>query len=207
MSSESAPEASTAAGAAPCRRLLQPRVLLGVAMVVAALLGAPTELWAMDLSATEVSSTELVEHPREWDGRAVVLQGEVVGERMRRGSMAWLHVNDDAYSERNIEEGAKLGGYNSGHAVWVPDRLAARVTFFGDYRHQGDIVRVVGTFNRACLEHGGDMDIHADGLAVLEPGHVVPHRLDRGRVVVALALLAAAAAIWVLKRRAALRRI
>ncbi len=154
-----------------------------------------------------VNSASLVENARAWDGRTVTFTGEAVGERMVRGKHAWIHLNDDAYMWKNIEEGAALGGYNSGHAVWVAADDARRIAFFGDYKHEGDIVRVVGTFHAACREHGGDMDIHADSLVLLRPGHPVEHVINGGRLLIAVALLLLAGILWELQRRAARRRI
>ena len=93
----------------------------------------------------EVNSATLVENANLWNGRIVAFKGEAIGECMVRGNMAWLHLNDDAYMEKNIEEGAVLGGYNSGHAVWVSAELAKKIRFFGDFKHDGDIVRVTGS--------------------------------------------------------------
>ena len=112
----------------------------------------------------EVNSATLVENANLWNGLIVAFKGEAIGEGMVRGGMAWLHLNDDAYMEKNIEEGAVLGGYNSGHAVWVSTELAKKIRFSGDFKHDGDIVRVTGLFNAVCREHGGDMDIHASTL-------------------------------------------
>lgn len=152
-------------------------------------------------------SASLVENAKAWDGRQVAFTGEAIGERMARGSMAWIHLNDDAYMDRNIEEGAELGGYNSGHAVWLPAELAGRISFFGDYKHQGDVVRVEGVFNAACSEHGGDMDIHAGSLVVVMPGHAVPHVLSRARLAVAGVLFALAGALFYARILARRRRI
>ena len=86
----------------------------------------------------EVNSSTLVENANLWNGRIVTFKGEAIGESMVRGKMAWLHLNDDAYMEKNIEEGAVLGGYNSGHAVWVSAELAKKIRSFGDFKHDGD---------------------------------------------------------------------
>lgn len=194
----------TSPGGAPA---LAGAAALAGALLACAYASAIGPAWADAAPAAEVSSTVLIEHPREWEGRVVALTGETIGERMRRGDMAWLHINDDTYAQRNIEEGAELGGYNSGHAVWLPATLAAEVTHFGDYKHKGDTVRVEGTFNRACALHGGDMDIHATALEVLERGHPVPHRFNTGRAVVASVLLILAAAMYALRVRARRKRI
>jgi len=119
------------------------------------------------------SSAELVESPDQFDGRTIEFTGEVVGDIMRRGDMAWIHINDDAYMHRNVEEGAPLGGYNSGHAVWLSADLAEEISYVGDYHNEGDVVTVTGEFRAACPEHGGDMDIHADSLVVVTSGHAV----------------------------------
>ena len=130
-----------------------------------------------------VSSITLVEKANSWDGRTVSFMGEAVGEAMRRGAMCWVHLNDDAYMWKNIEEGAKLGGYNSGQAIWVRDDLAAKIRFFGDFLYEGDVVKVTGVFHAACREHGGDMDIHAAGLEIVRVGHPVAHNINRRRLV------------------------
>ncbi len=155
----------------------------------------------------EVASPALIDNSRFWNGHRVAFTGEAIGERMRRGDQAWIHLNDDAYMWRNIEEGEPLGGYNTGQAVWLPFSLASRITYFGDYMHEGDVVRVSGTFNAACREHGGDMDIHANALEVVRAGHQVVHVFNRTRAVAATLLLAAAGCLWLVKRRAEKRRI
>lgn len=143
-------------------------------------------------SPNESSSADLVEAPDEHDGAVITFAGEVIGEAMVRGDMAWIHINDDAYYRKNVEEGAELGGYNSGMAVWLPADLVTGIVCYGDYKHEGDIVQVRGVFNRACAEHGGDMDIHAVSLRVLEPGHAVvdPVRPEKAVWAAGLALLA-----------------
>lgn len=148
----------------------------------------------------EPGSAQLVEEPKRYDGNRLTFTGEAIGEVMVRGEYAWIHLNDDAYEERNIEEGAELGGYNSGMAVYVPAELTEAIDTYGDYEHEGSIVQVEGTYNAACAEHGGDMDIHATSLKVLRPGHTVVDVVRPWKVWLALALMAAAGALWVLER-------
>jgi len=129
-----------------------------------------------------VSSGTLVEKANSLDGRTVSFMGEAIGEALRRGHMCWIHLNDDAYMWKNIEEGSMLGGYNSGQAIWVPSDLAARIGFFGDFLHEGDVVKVSGVFHAACREHGGDMDIHALRLEIIRVGHPVVHHVNLRRL-------------------------
>jgi hypothetical protein len=135
-----------------------------------------------------------------WNGKTVTFHGEAIGEVMKRDDYAWIHLNDDAYMEQNVEEGAKLGGYNSGMAVWVSAGLTDQIDTYGDYKHEGTIVEVTGTFNGACKEHGGDMDIHATGLKILRAGHVVDDPVQLWKVLLAVGLIAVAFGLWRLDR-------
>ena len=156
---------------------------------------------------TEVNSASLVENANLWNGRIIAFTGEAIGEAMVRGKMAWVHLNDDAYMWKNIEEGAQLGGYNSGHAVWIPADLAIKIRSFGDFKHEGDVVKIVGIFNAACPEHGGDMDIHASTLDIVRVGHPVHHVVNSARAIAAGVLLALALSLYrlriVIRRRGA----
>lgn len=174
------------------------RVILMMSVLVAL---APGYAYASDASGYPVrSSAELVGSPAEYDGATIAFTGEAIGERMSRGGMAWLHLNDDAYRDRNIEEGAPLGGYNSGMAVWVPGELTEAIATFGDHAHEGDVVRITGTFSAACAEHGGDMDIHASSLDVVVPGHRVDDPVSPGKVVWAIMLSMVALAAFLAHR-------
>jgi hypothetical protein len=153
-------------------------------------------------SGTAVASTELVTRAAAWDRRFVVFSGEAVGEPMVRGSHAWLHINDDAYQTRDLlGSGLRLQGYNSGQAVWAPASLVRLVSRFGGYRRQGDAVRVLGTFNAACREHGGDMDIHATSLEIVREGHIVTRPPHPRRFRLGLGLVALAGVLAMARRR------
>lgn len=170
-------------------------------VIAVALLVPASALGAAQMNLdTDVKSGVLVEQYKEFDGKEITFRGEVIGERMVRGGHAWLHINDDAYFERNIEEGQPLGGMNSGHAVWIPTPLTDELQYFGDYRNEGDIVRVKGTFNAACPQHGGDMDIHATELELLRPGHPVVDPIRPAKTAAALVLGALAAFLFWLSR-------
>jgi hypothetical protein len=143
----------------------------------------------------EVNSVSLVENASAWNGHIIAFIGEAICEAMVRGKMAWIHLNDDAYMWKNIEEGAHLEGYNSGHAIWISSDLAMKIRFFGDFKHEGDVVKIVGTFNAACPQHGGDMDIHASTMEIVRVGHPVHDLFNTSRAIVALFLLAVAFAL------------
>jgi len=154
-------------------------------------------------TGVNVASAALIENPSLWDGRIVSFAGEAVGEALARGDHVWLQVNDDAYQARDLEDGRPRAGYNSGQAIWAPAELARRVRLLGDYRNEGDAVRVSGEFHAACREHGGDMDIHATGLEIVREGKVITRRLNSGRLGLGLGLLTFAGVLWLMHFRGA----
>lgn len=155
----------------------------------------------------EVASTALVENAAGWNGRIISFKGEAIGERMVRGGMAWIHLNDDAYMEKSMEAGAGSEGYNSGQAIWLPTDLTRRIRFFGDYKTQGDHVRITGIFYAACAEHGGDMDIHATDLTLIALGHSVIHEIKMPRAVLAASLMLFSVFLFWIRRHVRGRRI
>lgn len=108
-----------------------------------------------------VSSTELIERAGEFDGREVTYQGEVIGEVMNRGDHSWVNLNDGENA---------LG-------IWMDNNFLGLISFCGNYKARGDWLEVRGIFNRACKNHGGDLDIHAISLKKLRDGKVIKHRL------------------------------
>ena len=81
--------------------------------------------------------------------------------------------------------------------VLVDADQAAQVTHFTDYTNEGDDIVVEGTFNRACAEHAGELEVHAANISVEAQGGPVERPVPGVRLVVAvvLALLALAATI------------
>lgn len=156
---------------------------------------------ALAAQGTDVPlSTTLIENPSKYDGEQVTFQGEAIGEAMVRGDYAWMHLNDDAYMMKNVEEGAALGGYNTGMPVWLPTDVADAVTVYGDYKHEGDVVEVVGTFNAACSQHGGDMDIHATSLEVIFPGRLAADPVKPWKLPLLAVLGVVVAGLWAAER-------
>lgn len=151
----------------------------------------------------DLSSGDLVERMEEYDGMTVTFEGEAIGEAMVRGDHAWIHINDDAYFEKNVEEGAPLEGQNSGMPVWIRADLARAIGTFGDYKHEGDVVRVTGVFHAACPDHGGDTDIHADTLEIVRQGRPVVDEPGSAKLAWAIVLSLVAGALFVADRATA----
>lgn len=134
--------------------------------------------------AQAVASTELINNAKQYDGKIVVYEGEVIGEVMLRGDYAWANLNDG----RNA-----IG-------IWLPKTLTKEIVFTGTYKARGDWIEVVGIFQRACAEHGGDLDIHAQAIRKISPGRQVLERLNLGKKNLALGLLGLLAILWILRR-------
>lgn len=115
--------------------------------------------------AQPVSSTELVNKARGYDGKSVVYAGEVIGDVMARGDFVWVNMND---GENAI-------------GVWLSKELAGEIEFAGSYHAKGDRLEITGIFNRGCIQHGGDMDIHAQAIRTVSPGELVREEFDTGK--------------------------
>ncbi|MDI6870565.1 MAG: DNA-binding protein [Bacillota bacterium] len=139
--------------------------------------------------AVALSSAELIGEARRHDGREVVYRGEVVGDVMRRGRWAVINLHDGSNA---------LG-------VWLPARLAGEIELTGRYGVTGDTVEVRGSFHRACPVHGGDLDLHAESLTVVERGkrERLPFRRRRAALAGGLCLVALGLALWERQRKVA----
>ena len=121
---------------------------------------------------------DLIENSIALNGHEVTVQGEVIGEPLERGNYAWVNISDTSNA---------IG-------IWVKKSDAERISFYGDYKHKGDTVRITGEFYKACSEHGGDVDIHCKNLKIMETGHDVKYGLS-GAKVAASAVLTVGAAV------------
>ncbi len=132
--------------------------------------------------AQELSSKELIKNAKQYDGKIIIYSGEVIGDVMLRGNFAWVNINDG----------------DNAIGVWMSAALASQIKFTGSYKSRGDSLEVAGIFNRACLEHGGDLDIHAQGIRKIANGRVVSEGVNLDKRNLALILLGALFLIWIL---------
>ncbi len=102
----------------------------------------------------ERSNLELLNNTTKHDGQNLICRGEVIGDIMRRGDHAWIHLNDGT---------ATIG-------IWAAADDVRSIATTGSYGRRGDTVEINGTLHRSCPEHAGDLDIHAQSLIVLSPG-------------------------------------
>lgn len=145
-------------------------------------------LWPIQIHAetAEVSSDDLIEYSKELDGQTVIYTGEAVGTILKRDGYAWVNLND----------GSNAIG------IVISSEMAESIQHMGGYGQIGDQVEVVGTFHRACAEHGGDMDIHADTIRIVKNGSAAPEKLNTDYLIwsVILAIGAASFAFIVYRK-------
>jgi hypothetical protein len=132
--------------------------------------------------AQPISSTELINNAKQYDGKVVVYAGEVIGDVMARQDHAWINVHDG----------------NNAIGIWLSKDLTRDIRYTGSYKAKGDWVEVTGVFQRACLEHGGDLDIHAQKIRTIKSGSVVPEELDFNKGYIVVVLSACLLLIWIL---------
>ena len=132
--------------------------------------------------AQELSSSELIKNTKQYDGKIITYSGEVIGDVMLRGNFAWVNIHDG----------------DNALGVWMNAFLASQIKFKGNYKSRGDNLEIVGIFNKACLEHGGDLDIHAQGIRKIANGRLVSERINLDKRNLALILLGALFLIWIL---------
>lgn len=147
-----------------------------------------------------VNSVDLVECPDVFDGRQVAYEGEAVGAVMRKGAVAWLHVNDDAY-------GLTLGplpthrltvGGNAGMAVVVSPSAAAGITT-GSFNRRGTGLAITGTYHKDHPADPGSPAIDAETIEILRGPLPVEHPVSQARLVTAgvfAAITLALAVVW-----------
>jgi hypothetical protein len=130
------------------------RLLLLVASAVL-LLSWPLAAGAAELQDV-YSPAEVVDIDRELDGSTIVVEGEAVGDVLRTmGGGSWVNVLGDEV----------------GLGVWFSDdEMVEQIEYLGNFHQDGDMVQVTGVVNVTCPQHGGEFDLHAEELEILESG-------------------------------------
>lgn len=139
----------------------------------------------------EVTSSELFDCPRLYDGALVHYRGEAIAGVLRRGERAWVHLNDDAYALESgplAEHRTALGG-NAGIAVSLPIAVADAITHTGGAAAQGDILDVTGRFQRADVTDGGGPTIQAEHARIESVGRPLRRQVTP-RLAITAAVLA-----------------
>ncbi|MDO8489298.1 MAG: DNA-binding protein [Candidatus Omnitrophota bacterium] len=129
-----------------------------------------------------LSSNELIMHAKQYDGKIITYSGEVIGDVMRRGEFAWVNINDG----------------DNAVGIWIDTALTKEINFTGAYKSRGDTLEITGIFHRACLEHGGDLDIHAQTLHKIASGEIIKQKFNFNKAVLSFILFGVLFLIWIL---------
>lgn len=168
------------------RKLAYRSSLFAGCLVLLTFLACPGTIVAANSIGTRIlSSSEIVEKAKNLDGHSVTYEGEIIGDIMKRGDYVWINVSDDI---------SALG-------VWTLAESLPPLAEAGNYRQKGARVQIAGTFNRACLEHGGDYDIHASQVVLIAPGYLVVRQLNLYLAFAAIILFAMATTVLTLFQR------
>lgn len=119
-----------------------------------------------------LSISQLIDKAPNYDGRVVIIAGEVVGDVMNRGDHAWVTMSD----------GEKAIG------IWMKKALAQEIQFKGDYKKLGDQIQVRGIFYQAGIKHGGDLYIDAEEMQITSSGKKITHQINQDRILAAIIL-------------------
>lgn len=144
---------------------------------------------------TPVAVVDLLEESEMYDGREVVLTGELVGDYgFRADATVWSQLNDDSYATAPPLEGGKLTGSNIGVGVHAREELFRDLDAPGGYGTRGPVVAMVGVWKHHDPARGGESYLEVASLTVLEPGRPIsedlnPWVLGAGIVSAGIALL------------------
>lgn len=134
------------------------------------------------LLSDPIGSNDLIKNDKQYDGKLVTYAGEAIGDTMNRGKFTWVNINDG----------------DNAIGVLMDSALAKEINITGGYKSRGDNVEVSGIFHSACIEHGGDLDIHAQAIRKVSSGRIINQRLNIDKKNLSLILLLIIFLTWIL---------
>lgn len=137
------------------------KLIISICLVLGLMIVTPSNLGYTQTQDT-VKLNDLIEQGKAYDGKTVIVSGEALLEPLERKDGTWININD---------------GTNA-MGLWMHKDDAKFVKLFGDYHQKGDTLKVEAVFNRACPEHGGDMELHVLKVINIESGNEVKHAVN-----------------------------
>lgn len=164
------------------------RRLVVTALCAALMLSVATQAVATTAVLTPAEAVALA---LESERTPAVVAGEALGEALTApGGRRWVNIG---------RSGTALG-------VVMTAEQAAAVPRFGRYRQRGAALEVSGVLNAACSEHGGDLDLHADTVSVLDEGGAIGDPLHPGKLWLVGLSAGVSLALWARYRQLRRRR-
>lgn len=133
--------------------------------------------------AQSLTVGDLIKDGINYDGKRIAIDAEVIGHLMQRGDFAWFNIND---------------GTNA-IGVWTGFDLAKDIKYLGKHSVIGDTVRIEGVFHLRCPGHGGDTDIHADKITILERGSIRRLAYDPKKINILIFLIVILTCLYIIK--------
>lgn len=130
---------------------------------------------SLTVLASEVTTSvsDLIDNGHKYDSKVINIQGEAIGELLERGEYSFVNINDGT----------------SAIGIYLKTIDGEMIKSYGNYHKIGDSVRVTGVFNRACKEHGGDMDIHCDSMQIVSNGYESTHIISKFKIIFIIVLM------------------
>ncbi|MBI4651020.1 DNA-binding protein [Candidatus Desantisbacteria bacterium] len=119
---------------------------------------------SLSISAENISANLLIEKFKDYDRKNVTLLGEAIGDKMARKGGVWINICDST--------GTAMG-------VWFRPEDAGKINVLGSYNFRGDLISVTGIYNRACLSHKGEIDLHAVSFKIIQRGYPIKHPVSK----------------------------
>lgn len=155
----------------------------------------------------EVDAAELDAAPERYDGRTVVITGEVIGDYGIRADVVWIHVNTDIYASQPLQDRSDAVGSNQGIGVRYPrDLHDATWGEPGSYGTQGPILRVEGVFHYNDTATSGETFVEATSIELVQASRTGVVRESETGIWIAAILsavtgIALYASAWLRRRR------
>lgn len=130
-------------------------------------------IYPMEIDAEVLNINDLVLKSNEFNHEIISVQGEAIGESLKRDKYSWVNIKDSTNA---------IG-------IYMKNEDVKKINIYGGYNKIGDNLEVEGVYNKACSEHLGDTDIHAIKVDILENGIVVEEDVPSYKSIIAVGLI------------------
>ena len=114
--------------------------------------------------------SELLSSPKKYDQQEVSVEGEIIGPPIKKKNGWFINVD--------------IGG----GVIGVFTKKLPKIEHYGQYKENGDVVRVKAVFYSTCRQHRGETDLHSQSIEIIQRGKTMPHPIKRDNLIAALLL-------------------